>query len=94
MQERLEIRNENDLTDDHNNNGIEVEEQENFPTNKKRVVEDESDSMTIQGGQLELLEHMDQSRIKIKKFPLKLFGNIHDSLRSCCIDLVRNIAVS
>lgn len=33
---------------------------------------------------------MDPAKIKVKKLPLKLFGNIQDNIRSCCQDLIRS----
>lgn len=53
-------------------------------------MEDESDSLTTQGVQLDMLEHMDTNKIVIKKLPLKLFGNLYDSIRTCCLDILKN----
>lgn len=68
---------------------IELQEPQLTQMNKRRIVEDESESITAEGSQLEVLEHMDPSKVKVKKLPLKLFGTIQDNLRFCCLDVIR-----
>ena len=86
MQERLEVKSDTDMEEEPL---IEIEEPQLTQMNKRRIVEDESESVTAEGSQLEVLEHMDPSRVKVKKLPLKLFGTIQENLRFCCLDIIR-----
>ncbi|CAD8202864.1 unnamed protein product [Paramecium pentaurelia] len=87
MQEKLELRLEEDIDEKFIENEDDSYQQ---PNRRRKVVEDDSSLDEQPQTILQQLEQMENNKVRIRKLPMKLFGTYYETLRLNLIGQLKN----